>query len=77
MPTILDYKCPACGGKVEFDSLNQKMKCPFCDTTFDVSELAEQDQILDQESQQDSAQDTPQEDSQEFQWEDPSQQWDE
>ena len=73
MPTILDYKCPACGGKAEFDSLSQKMKCPFCDTTFDVSELAEQDQILDQDPQQDSAQ----EDHQEFQWEDQSQQWDE
>lgn len=73
MPTILDYKCPACGGKAEFDSQTQMMKCPFCDTTFDVSELVEQDQILDQAPQQNSAQDS----SQEPQWEDQSQQWDE
>ena len=73
MATILEYKCPACGGKAEFDSGLQKMKCPFCDTTFDVSEMAQQDQVLDQEPQQDSAQDPTQEPQQE----DESQQWEE
>ena len=30
------FKCPACGGRVEFDSATQQMKCPYCDTTYPV-----------------------------------------
>lgn len=72
MSTILDYKCPACGGKAEFDSTLQKMKCPFCDTTFDVSEMAEMDQVLDQEPQEEPSQEAPQETPSE----ETDQQWD-
>ena len=32
MSEIKEYKCPACGGAMEFDSKSQKMKCPYCDT---------------------------------------------
>ena len=32
MSDLREYKCPACGGAMEFDSGSQKMKCPFCDT---------------------------------------------
>ena len=46
METLLEYKCPCCGGKVEFDTSSQKMKCPYCETIFDVEALREQDQIL-------------------------------
>ena len=42
MQTVLDYKCPACGGKAEFDSQSQMMKCPYCDTTLDVSAMERQ-----------------------------------
>lgn len=35
---MIEYKCPACGGAMEFDSATQKMKCPFCDTVMDVAE---------------------------------------
>ena len=31
-----EYKCPCCGAKLEFNSTAQKMKCPYCDTEFDV-----------------------------------------
>lgn len=34
-----EYKCPNCGGAVEFDSGTQKLKCPFCDTEFDIDAL--------------------------------------
>lgn len=34
----MEYKCPACGGTMEFNSSSQKMKCPFCDTELDVDE---------------------------------------
>lgn len=36
MAAIKEYKCPCCGGAVEFDSKIQKIKCPYCDTEFDT-----------------------------------------
>ena len=48
MTDVLEYKCPACNGTLAFDSVTQKMKCPFCDSVFDVSELKAQDAVLDQ-----------------------------
>ena len=44
--TVMEYKCPSCGGKIEFDSQSQQMVCPFCDTTFDVEALKQYDDIL-------------------------------
>ena len=44
--TLLEYKCPNCGGKLEFDSGVQKMKCPYCDTEFDVETLKNYDDEL-------------------------------
>lgn len=35
MSTVLEHKCPCCGGAVAFDSSSQKIKCPYCDTEFD------------------------------------------
>lgn len=52
MPTIMEYKCPCCGGKIEFDSGLQQMKCPYCDTTFDVETLKGYDDVLKEEQQQ-------------------------
>ncbi len=46
MPGLLEYKCPACGGAINFDSSLQKLKCPFCDTEFDVGTLIEFDDVL-------------------------------
>ena len=39
MAALQEYKCPCCGGGINFDSTAQKMKCPFCDTEFDVETL--------------------------------------
>ncbi len=36
MSNVREYKCPNCGGGVTFDSSTQQMKCPYCDTTFEV-----------------------------------------
>ena len=42
MSDLLEYKCPCCGGAIEFNSTLQKMKCPYCDTEFDMeTELGE------------------------------------
>ena len=36
MSTAVNFKCPACGGALEFSSGSQKMKCPYCDTEVDL-----------------------------------------
>lgn len=46
MSALLEYKCPRCGGAIEFDSSLQKMKCPYCDTEYDVETLIAYDEDL-------------------------------
>ena len=46
MPGMIEYKCPCCGGQVEFDAGTQQMKCPYCDTVFDVEALKNKDEAL-------------------------------
>ena len=53
MQTILEYKCPACGGSLNFDSQGQNMKCPYCDTEFSVESLQELDEALRREQPSD------------------------
>lgn len=66
MSTMLQYKCPCCGGKIEFDSSLQQLKCPYCDTAFDVKDLKDYDEVLESEEIQE-----------ELTWDDPdSGQWD-
>ena len=43
MSVIQEYKCPCCGGAIEFDSNIQKMKCPYCDCEFEMESLAAYD----------------------------------
>ena len=33
-----EYECPACGGAMEFNPKTQRIKCPFCDSEFDVKD---------------------------------------
>ena len=39
MQTLQEYKCPCCGGAIAFDSDSQKLKCPYCDTEFELEAL--------------------------------------
>ncbi len=48
MSSLLEYKCPCCGGAISFDSAAQKMKCPYCDTEFEVETLRAYDEALHQ-----------------------------
>lgn len=60
MSEIKEYKCPACGGAMEFDSKSQKMKCPYCDTEISVDEyeslIAKADQVVAADAHQMSRQ---------------------
>lgn len=49
MSALLEYKCPCCGGSIEFNSSLQKMKCPFCDTEFEPETLRSYDNELQNE----------------------------
>ncbi len=49
MADLQEYKCPACGGAIGFDSSIQKMKCPFCDTEFEMETLKAFDEELKKE----------------------------
>ncbi len=64
--TVLEYKCPSCGGGLHFDQENQAMQCPYCESVFDV------DQVLTHNANLETAGEP------EFQWEqDSAQEWDE
>ena len=52
MSDLKEYKCPACGGAIEFDSKSQKMKCPYCDTEFEVETLKELNEQMKREAGQ-------------------------
>lgn len=53
MADIQEYKCPCCGGAITFDSSLQKMKCPFCDTEFEMDALKAYDDALKSEKPDD------------------------
>ena len=46
---VHEYKCPCCSGALAFDSSVQKLKCPFCDTEFEVEALKAYDEDLQNE----------------------------
>ena len=53
MGELQEYKCPCCGGGIRFDSKAQKLKCPFCDTEFEMEALQQYDATLKQEKKDD------------------------
>lgn len=53
MSNQLTYKCPCCGGAIEFDPSLQKLKCPYCDTEFEAETLKEYDDVLQQDDKDD------------------------
>ena len=47
---LKEYKCPCCGGAIEFNSEVQKMKCPYCDTEFEMETLQSFDDELKEDA---------------------------
>ena len=39
MADLQSFKCPNCGGAVQFDSGLQKLKCPYCDSELVISDV--------------------------------------
>ncbi|MBR5969159.1 MAG: hypothetical protein IK016_02300 [Lachnospiraceae bacterium] len=46
MADVIEYKCQSCGGRLEFDPTLQKMKCPFCESVFEMSDLQSLDDTM-------------------------------
>lgn len=46
MSNQIEYKCPCCGGSIVFDSKSQKMKCPYCESEFELEALKQYDEDL-------------------------------
>ncbi|MBE6574037.1 MAG: hypothetical protein E7652_06560 [Ruminococcaceae bacterium] len=53
MDVIQEYKCPCCGGGITFDTESQKMKCPYCDTEFEIETLKKYNNELNSEEPDD------------------------
>ncbi len=58
MSELLEYKCPNCGGSVEFSSEAQKLKCPYCDAEFELDELKALNEEMENETAEDMKWDT-------------------
>jgi len=41
MSQVNEYKCPCCGGPVQFDPSSQNVKCPYCGTEFEPEVVAD------------------------------------
>ena len=50
MSDLKEYKCPCCGGAIEFNAAGQNMYCPFCGTEFDIATLQSFEAELQQEA---------------------------
>lgn len=46
---LLEYKCPNCGGPIDFNPGAQEMVCPYCDSTIDLEALKAMDELLHEE----------------------------
>lgn len=45
MSESMEYKCPSCGGAVAFDSAVQKLKCPYCESEYDIESDAPREEM--------------------------------
>ena len=72
--TLITYKCPNCGGRVEFDSSSQMMHCPYCSSNYEVASLSGLDDVL-QAPASSAAGAPPPSPAERLDWQLPSQTW--
>ena len=58
MAALQEFKCPNCAGGIEFSSGEQKMKCPYCDSEFEIESLMAYQAELDKQYEDDMTWDT-------------------
>ncbi len=47
---LLEYRCPACGASLQFDSASQQVVCPYCDSSFTPQSLIDYDNFLKEDA---------------------------
>ncbi len=47
---LLEYRCPACGASLRFDSASQQVVCPYCDSSFAPQSLIDYDSFLNEDA---------------------------
>lgn len=52
MDTILDYKCPNCGGSIKYNAENGQFQCESCDSSFTKEQLEKYAKMLDSASEE-------------------------
>lgn len=56
----LEFKCPCCGGTLNFDNKSQNVVCPYCDTQFSSSDLKDYNDDIASNGQEDTSWDESQ-----------------
>ena len=51
----LEFKCPCCGGTLQFDNKTQEVVCPYCDSHFAISDLQNYNDDLASDKQEDTS----------------------
>ena len=51
---LKDFKCPNCGNRIHFDSSIQKLKCDFCNETFEIEDIDQENEIKTEETKNDN-----------------------
>ena len=51
----LQFKCPCCGGTLEFDNKTQNIVCPYCDSQFSTDDLKQYSDELASDKQEETA----------------------
>ena len=51
----LEFKCPCCGGALNFDNKSQNIVCPYCDTDFTAEDLKEYTDDIEENGKEDTS----------------------
>ena len=62
MSASMTFKCPCCGGFLEFDPTQQKFKCHYCGQSLSEEELRDQSEAREAEAEAVQAEAAPAED---------------
>ena len=52
---LLEYRCPACGASLQFDSGSQQVVCPYCDSSFSPQDLIDFDSFLKEDAKNETS----------------------
>lgn len=56
----LEFKCPCCGGALNFDNKSQNIVCPYCDSEFTAEDLKEYTDDIQENGEEDTSWDESQ-----------------